>query len=75
MTLDLLPEPPQGAVDERLHPLRVESLGDGGVAGEVGEEHGRLAALLGGRLVSRAGAAGRASSAPSGLPHSMQNFA
>ena len=51
---DLLPEPPQRAVDERLHRLRVHALGDRRVAGEVGEQHRRLAPLLGQRAATRA---------------------
>ena len=48
--LDLLAEPAQGAVDQRLDRLGVHALGGGRVAGEVGEQDGRLAALLGRRL-------------------------
>ena len=46
VALDLLAEPHQGAVDERLHGLWVHALGHGGVAGQVGEEDGHLAAFL-----------------------------
>ena len=43
----LVAETPKGAVDHRLERLRVHALGDGRVAGEVGEQHRRLAPLLG----------------------------
>ena len=46
VALDLLPEPPQRAVHERLHGLGVEALGHGRVAGQIGEQHGHAAALL-----------------------------
>ena len=55
---DLLPKPAKRAVDERLHRLRVEPLGDGRVAGEVGEQHRRLAPLLGQRATTGPPAAG-----------------
>ncbi len=51
----LLAEAPQGAVDHRLERLGVHPLGDGGVAGEVGEEDGCLAPLLGPWLLATAG--------------------
>ena len=43
---DLLPEPAQRPVDDRLHGLGVHALGDRRVAEQVGEQHRRLAALL-----------------------------
>ena len=49
--LDLLAQAPQAAVDERLDRLGIHALGDRGVAGEVGEQDGDLAALLGGRCL------------------------
>ena len=51
VAFDLGPETLQCPIDHRLHPLRVEALGNRGVAGEVREHHGRLAALLGRRLL------------------------
>ena len=51
--LDLLAEALQRAVEHRLHRLGVRPLGDRGVAGEVGEQHRDLAALLGRRLGRR----------------------
>jgi hypothetical protein len=50
VALDLLAEPHERSVDERLHVLGVHPLGDRGVAGQVGEQDGHLAALLGRRL-------------------------
>jgi hypothetical protein len=47
VALDLRSEPHQHAVDERLHGLGVHALRHGGVAGQVGEQDGHLAALLG----------------------------
>ena len=75
VALDLLAEPAQRAVDERLHRLRVEALGDGRVAGEVGEQDRRLAPLLRKLLVGRGRAAAARGAPSSGVPHSMQNFA
>ena len=43
---DLLAEAAQRAVDHGLDGLGIHPLGDRRVAGEVGEDHGRLAALL-----------------------------
>ena len=43
----LLAEALEGPVDERLHRLRIHALGNRRVAGEIGEQHRRLAALLG----------------------------
>ncbi len=75
---DLVAEAPERAIDHRLERLGVHPLGDGGVAGEVGEEHGRLAPLLGAgcqhrEARGRAQAASRRCASP--VPHSMQNFA
>ena len=67
VAVDLLAEAAQAAVDEALHRLRVHALGDRRVSGEVGEDDGDLAALLGQglrlearrrRLLHRDGAAG-----------------
>ena len=52
VALDLLAEPHQGAVHERLDGLGVHALGHRGVAGEVCEEDGHLAPFLG-RLLDR----------------------
>ena len=46
VALDLLAEPHQRAVHQRLHGLRVHPLRERGVAGEVGEQHGHLPPLL-----------------------------
>ncbi len=59
VALDLRAEPHQHAVDERLHGLRVHALGDGCVAGQVGEQDRHLAALLG-QVVRRGGGRRRA---------------
>ena len=79
----LLAELAQGAVEHRLDGLGVHPLGDGRVAGEVGEEDRDLAPLL----RRRPRAAGRprrfgrrpaprpAPAASSAVPHSTQNLA
>ena len=59
VALDLLAQAPQEALDHRLEGLGVEALGHRGVAGEVGEEDGDLAALLGGAAGRRGGWGGR----------------
>ncbi|CAA9583896.1 MAG: hypothetical protein AVDCRST_MAG88-3679 [uncultured Thermomicrobiales bacterium] len=45
--LDLLAQPPQRAVDQRLDRLGIHALGHRGVAGEIGEEDRDLTSLLG----------------------------
>ncbi len=52
VALDLGAEPHQHAVDERLHALGIEALGERGVARQVGEQHGHLAPLLRGLFVA-----------------------
>ena len=77
--LDLLAEAAQGPVDERLDRLGVHPLGGRRIAGQVGEQDGRLAALLGRGLGGVGAPAAAGEDAPATderpIPHSMQNFA
>ena len=83
VALHLLPEPAQAAVDQALDRLGVHALRDGRVAGEVGEQDGDLAPLLGqlrrgghGRSLRRGRGGAAAGAAPSRAePQDMQNFA
>ena len=71
--LHLLAQPPQRAVHQRLDRLGVHALGHGGVAGQVGEQHGHLAALLGRCASAPRRAPGRVPS--SAAPQDMQKRA
>ena len=71
VALDLLAQAPQAAVDEALDRLGVHALGHRGVAGEVGEQDGDLAALLGREVPS----ASCAASAPGGAAPASQRRA
>ena len=72
---DLLAEPAQAAVDERLDALGVHPLGHGRVAGEVGEQHGDLAPLVGGRRAARPEAAAGAGCCAAGAARRVERGA